>query len=266
MDGFFSASKVFWFLVAPSNLLALLTVLALALRLARRRRAGMACLAVAATGWLVLGFLPVSNYLLNPLEDRFPVHADDGQPITGVLMLGGAEIPEVGLARGMPAYGDAAERAIALGGLARQYPDARLVFVGGSGRLFPMGSGLESRMTRLTLPLLGIPADRVAFEENSRNTAENAQFAKAMLDPRPGERWLLLTSAFHMPRAMGAFRKVGFPVIAYPVDFRTADDRLDVPYDRVTTNLDMTDVAVKEWVGLLVYYLSGKTSALFPAP
>lgn len=267
MDSFFTASKILWFLAAPSNALVLLAALGLVLYALRLRRAGGALVVLGMAGVLVFGFSPAANHLISPLEERFPQFVDDGTPVTGVVLLGGAEVPGIGLARGTPAFADAGERAIAFGALARRYPDARLAFVGGSGSIRADGQGLEAKMMRQTLGDLGIPEARVEFEEKSRNTAENAAFAKALLHPKPGERWLLVTSAFHMPRAMGSFRKVGFPVTAYPVDFRTAGPHaLGQTFSPAATGLDMTDVAMKEWVGLVAYYLSGKTSALFPAP
>ncbi|MFG1248607.1 YdcF family protein [Xanthobacter flavus] len=266
MDSFFTLSKLFWFAIAPSNALVLLGGLGLVLALARTRRAGMGLLAVSVIGWAVLGFSPIANYLLNPLEERFPIYRGDA-PVTGVIILGGAEVPEVGLARGVPAFANAGERAIAFGALARKHPEARLAFIGGSGQLFSDGVASEARMMQMTLPDLGIAPDRVEYEVNSRNTAENAEFAKEMLKPSPGERWLLVTSAFHMPRAVGCFRKAGFDVVPYPVDFRTiGPSQLNDTFSRAASGLDVADVSVKEWVGLVAYYLSGKTSALFPAP
>lgn len=266
MDSFFAASKLFWFLVAPSNLLMLLGCLGFLLALVGGRRWGLRLLAVSVVGWAVLGLSPVSNYLLNPLEERFPIYRGD-TPVTGIILLGGAEMAEVGIARGVPAYANAGERAIAFGALARKYPDARLVFSGGNGKAFSDDGLSEARMTMIALPELGIAPERVEFEGNSRNTAENALFSKELLKPKPGERWLLVTSAFHMPRAVGCFRKVGFDVIPYPVDFRTiGPDQLNVTFSRTAVGLDMADVSIKEWVGLVAYYLSGKTSALFPAP
>lgn len=267
MDSFFTVSKVFWFLAVPSNIPFLLVAAGLVLLLAKRVRAGTMLVLASVVFTGVFGFSPIANYLMSPLEERFPQFHDDGGPLAGIILLGGAEEPEIGLARGQPAFSEAAERAIAFGALARRYPQAQLAFVGGSGRLFPDGSALEARMMRMTMPDLGIAPERVVFEENSRNTAENAAFARALLKPEPGERWLLVTSALHMPRAMGCFRKAGFDVVAFPVDFRTiGPDQLDEGFSRFWMGLARTDAAVREWVGLVVYYLSGKTSALFPAP
>ncbi|MDI4666989.1 YdcF family protein [Xanthobacter autotrophicus] len=267
MDSFFTASKVLWFLAVPSNLLVILAALGLVMLGLRLRRAGAALVTIAVAGWLVFGFSPASSFILSPLEERFPLFTDDGTPVTGIIMLGGSEKPDIGNARGVPTFGEAGERPIAFAALSRRYPQARLAFVGGSGRLVRNDEAVEAHMIRMSLPDLGIPEARVEFEEKSRNTAENAEFARAVLKPKPGERWLLVTSAAHMPRAVGCFRKVGFDVVAYPVDFQTiGPDRLDEPFSRAADGLDKTDMGVREWVGLVVYYVTGKTSALFPAP
>ena len=113
----------------------------------------------------------------------------------------------------------------------------------------------------------GIPRARFQVEERSRNTVENAVYSKALAAPKPGERWLLVTSAYHMPRAIGAFRKAGFDVDAYPVDYRTAGaEDLLIPFEDAASGLRRTDIAAREWIGLLAYRLVGRTDALFPGP
>ena len=120
---------------------------------------------------------------------------------------------------------------------------------------------------RLFFGQQGLDLRRITFEDRSRNTVENALFSKALVQPKPGERWLLVTSAHHMPRSVGVFRAAGFPVEAFPVDYRTrgAIDLLR-PFSTLGDGLRRTDTAMREWVGLLVYRLSGRTEALFPAP
>ena len=114
---------------------------------------------------------------------------------------------------------------------------------------------------------LGIPHDRISAEEQSRNTIENAVFSRLIANPQPGERWILVTSAFHMPRAIAVFRAAGFPIEAYPVDYRTRGPIDAVrPFDVMSIGLRRTDTALHEWLGLLGYRLTGKTSELFPAP
>ena len=114
---------------------------------------------------------------------------------------------------------------------------------------------------------LGVPPDRITLESRSRNTAENAVYSKALVAPKPGERWLLVTSAMHMPRAIGAFREAGFPVEAYPVDYKTNGwQDLGSLVGSLSAGLRQTDTALHEWIGLIAYRLTGKSSALLPAP
>ena len=127
--------------------------------------------------------------------------------------------------------------------------------------------GNEAEYALAMFESFGIARERLVAEDKSHNTVENARFSKALADPKPGERWLLVTSAYHMPRAIGIFRQAGFPVEAYPVDWRTrgAID-LMMPFDSLTGGLRRTDTAVREWVGLFAYWITGQSAALFPAP
>ena len=114
---------------------------------------------------------------------------------------------------------------------------------------------------------LGVAHERITAEEQSRNTIENAVFSRLLADPKPGERWVLVTSASHMPRAIAAFRAAGFPVEAYPVNWYTQGRRDAAKlFTSFAGGLAMTDYAVHEWFGLAAYWLTGRTSELFPAP
>ena len=124
--------------------------------------------------------------------------------------------------------------------------------------------GVEAPFAVRQLEALGVARDRITAEEQSRNTIENAVFARLIANPKPGERWLLVTSAYHMPRAMAAFRAAGFPVEAYPVDWRTrGSNDLVRPFASLSEGLRRTDTAVHEWIGLFAYRLSGKTELIF---
>jgi len=162
--------------------------------------------------------------------------------------------------------GQAAERLLAAVDLYRRYPTARIVFTGGSGNVV-FGGPPESGMAARFLQSLGVPRERIEVESRSRNTMENAVNTKRLVEPKPGERWLLITSAAHMPRAMGLFREAGFFVEAYPVDWQTGGWR-----DIATQSLSLLggfvhlDNAAHEWVGLVVDRINGRTSTLFPGP
>jgi uncharacterized SAM-binding protein YcdF (DUF218 family) len=148
----------------------------------------------------------------------------------------------------------------------RRYPNARILFSGGSGALID-DADAEASFAVLLLESFGIARNRITLEDRSRNTVENAVFSKAIVQPKSGERWLLVTSAYHMPRAIGVFRKAGFPVEPYPVDLRRppAEGGLR-PFATIVNGLWRTDTAVHEWVGLAVYWLTGRSSELFPVP
>ena len=263
---FFILSKTVGFLAYPSNAFVLLGLLGLVLLATRLRRAGMWLMAASLVLLAIGGWSPLGNILIAPLEQRFPPWDASRGPPDGIIVLGGAISPEVSAARNEPQLNEAAERVLAFATLARRYPNSRLVYTGGSGALVN-NEAKEADHAAALLERLGIPSARVEIERRSRNTAENAAFTKALVQPKPGERWLLITSAAHMPRSIGIFRKVGFPVEAYPVDWRTDGDDSDMaPFDSISSGLPRLDVAAREWVGLIVYWLAGKTSALFPGP
>ncbi len=179
-------------------------------------------------------------------------------------MLGGAQDQAITAARGTLALTDAAERMVEGLALAYRYPEARLVFTGGSGRLFP-GDASESAVNELFVDLMALDPARVVLEDRSRNTWENARFTRELVEPQAGETWLLVTSARHMPRSMGIFRQIGWPVVPWPVDYRTGDDG-PVLQTEVSSRLTELDDAAREWLGLLFYRLMGRTDGLFPAP
>lgn len=262
---FFYASKLLWLILQPSNLLLLLLAAALlGLGLGGRRFAGR--LLVAATTVLVAGgLLPVGEWLLLPLENRFPAPPELPARIDGVIVLGGATNVPVVEGRGGVELEAPADRLTALIELGRRYPDARLVFTGGSARIVGDATS-EAEVARLFYQRQGFDAARILFEDASRDTFENAVLSRRLVDPAPDQRWLLVTSASHMPRAVGVFRAAGWPVVAYPVDFRTTGRwRLWAGLD-VAQRLKELDEAVKAWIGLAAYRLSGRTDALLPAP
>ena len=263
---FFPLSKILGFFAIPSNLVISIGLLGLLLLPTRFARAGRVLAFASLIVLAILGLSPVGNALMIPLEDRFPRwDATRGAP-DGIIVLGGAISPDVSAARDDVALNEAAERLTVAAELARRYPAARIVFSGGSGALI-YDEGTEAPFALRLLEDLGIPHARILLENRSRNTVENAIFSKALIQPKPGERWLLVTSAHHLPRAIGVFRKMGFSVEAYPVDWRTrgAADALR-PFATLGDGLRRSDTAVREWVGLAVYWLTGRSSALFPGP
>ena len=263
---FFFLSKILGFFALPSNVLIVLGLVGVALAVFRGGRAGGKLIVASLILLAILGFSPLSNALMLPLEQRFPPwDASRGAPV-GIIVLGGAFDTIVSATREDIPLTDAAERMTASAALARQYPQARLIFTGGTGTLVYDGP-TEGELARRFYASLGIPADRITIEEESRDTAENAVLTKPLANPKPGERWLLVTSAYHMPRSIGAFRRVGFAVEAYPVDYRTRGiEDLARPFPSLGEGLRRGDTAMREWIGLLMYRMAGRTSELFPGP
>ena len=263
---FFLLAKVLGFFSMPSNVLMSLGVIGMVLMASRFARAGRRIAVTALILLGVAGWSPFGNAIILPLEERFPAwDASHGAP-AGIISLGGALDTVVSPVRGEVALNEAAERMTAIAELARRFPDARIVFSGGSGRIILDGVSEASLAARL-FASFGIAKERIALEDKSRDTDENGRFTKELVQPKPGERWLLVTSAHHMPRAVGVFRAAGFPVEAFPVDYRTrgAIDLLR-PFSTLGDGLRRTDTAMREWVGLVIYRLVGRTDELFPKP
>lgn len=264
---FFYLSKIGYFFVQPSNVLVALVVLGLFLLLSRRlRRWGLRGVWLGAAGLVICGFSPAANYLIVPLEDRFSRPEALGV-YDGVIILGGAVDTVVTGARGDLALTLSAERLTVAAWLARELPDAKIIHTGGQGVLIS-GQVSESEGASRLFQDFGIAPDRILLEDASRNTWENAVLTKQLVNPQPGQNWLLVTSAYHMPRSIGVFRTAGWTGITpYPVDFRTrgAIDR-GLGFNGASKGLRRFDIGFREWVGMVVYWLSGRSNALFPGP
>ncbi|CCQ73779.1 YdcF family protein [Magnetospira sp. QH-2] len=260
---FFYASKIFWFLVGPLNLTFLLVLIGGLLLWTRWFRLGRGLIVGAL---LIIGFVsvvPLGPWLVVSLEDRF-VPPTGLEAVDGIIVLGGVISGPLSEARGQVALGSAAERLTVLPGLAQRYPEATIVFTGGSGDPFDQ-SRKEADYLRPLLVSMGMDPGRVILENQSRNTWENATRTREKVQPGEGSKWLLVTSAIHMPRAMGCFRQAGWSVIAYPVDYGTRGGEDIAPSWNPGIGFGALSAGLHEWLGLLFYYLTDRTNALFPA-
>jgi len=262
---FLFVSKLFSALFTASNVLVVVALAGAIALLLRWRRLGTVLVSTAALAFVLLGFGPVGSILTRPLEDRFPRPSASMPEPTGIIVLGGI-IGSPTLPRGAISLTQDGERLSETAILAHRYPNARIVVSGGTyGR--PEEES-EATIAKRFLTDLGVEESRIVTEWRSLSTAENAAFTRELIMPRPGERWVLVTSASHMPRAVGTFRHAGFPVIPYPVGYTTAglsDDYWGIRLE-VSTNLVRVDVAVHEWLGLIAYRLTGRIDELVPGP
>jgi len=231
-------SKVLWLMAAPTSALVLISASAALWAALGRSKWAVWLAAAAACGLVIAAFTPIGLVLTMLLEHRFDFSPPNSQaPPDGIIVLAGSGY-----------YGIDAVPA-----LSRDYPEARIVF-----------SGFSATALNKFARLGGDPA-RVYVESRSRTTFEDALYSAALLKPKPGEKWLLVTSALHMPRAVGCFRAAGFQVQPYPVGMKTEGPlfALDVTGSVAFLYLDF---AGKEWIGLTAYRLMGRTDALFPGP
>jgi uncharacterized SAM-binding protein YcdF (DUF218 family) len=257
-------SKAADFFSVPSNAIASLAALGLLLMLLRRP-SGVIVAAGALAALAVAALTPLGNILLIPLEQRFPEMRFPDQGIDGIIVLGGSYDAQSHSYQSPIIIDEDAGPMPIIVDLARRYPKAQIVFSGGTDPSIPGPS--EAAMVKQYFISFGIAADRISIEERSGTTEENARFTADLIHPAPSSRWLLLTSAYHMPRAMGTFRKAGFNVIAFSAGQRThGSQELWWRATNATDNLRRVDVAVHEWLGLLDYRLAGYSDEWFAGP
>lgn len=254
-----------FFVVAKLGGLALrletwLLIAALVALFARHARVQRSASGVLVGALLGIGGLPLGDMMLRPIEARVPMAGDPGA-IDGIIVLGGGEDLPASRHWAQPEMGEGGDRYLAALALARRYPEARLLFTGGSGRLRDVGGGekmTEADVAAQVFAAQGIAPERLLLESRARNTAENARLAHALAAPGAEERWALITSAFHMPRAVESFAAAGWgEVIPVPVDYRTRSSADALGWN-LSRNLELMNIAIREWVGRAAYAATGR--------
>ncbi|NHO20659.1 YdcF family protein [Acetobacter oeni] len=229
-----------------------------------RFRSGRFLIMAAASGLAICLVFPVDQWAIRPLDDRFPQVKMPPAHIDGIIVLGGSVDDVTSEDRQTPVTGTAGDRLTTFAILARHYPNAKLLFTGGSGDIV-QGITNEAKWVHILFDGLGLPPDRVIYENHSRTTRENATESFALIHPKPDETWILVTSASHMPRSVGVFRKAGWHIIPWPVGYMSRD-RLKSYTLSLGTRMAILDWAAHEWIGMVAYRAHGWTDALFPGP
>jgi uncharacterized SAM-binding protein YcdF (DUF218 family) len=262
----FVLSKVLWAVFQPSSFIALVLFSGALLFLFRSlRRAAKFLLLSGAFLYILCGYSPLGNWLLIPLEFSVSKAAPselDGA--AGIIVLGGA-VQTGASPDSEPKLNEAANRMTEAVRLATLYPSIPLIFSGGKAELFPSDMETESEAARRFFAQFHIEPPRLRLEDRSRNTAENALYSAKLLQPQPGQKWILVTSAFHMLRAAAHFRARGFQILPWPVDYRSGgwDDFWHF-FPQASEGLRQVDLAAKEWTGLGVAWLRGQIRWTFP--
>jgi uncharacterized SAM-binding protein YcdF (DUF218 family) len=263
---FYIFSKLFWLVFDPLALGIILLALAGVMRMLRFRRLALAGAVLSGLILSVTSFTTIGAWALSPLETRFPM-PEPPERIAGIIVLGGGLNAQTSGATGRYDLNDAGDRYTEAMRLARLYPDARVVITGGVGNIDGVGEGDGVTGARL-LTDLGLDPARLITESRSRNTEENAIETEALLAGREGEGpWLLVTSAYHMPRSVGLFRRTGLDILPWPIDHRTPG-RLDAIIDpfQPHANAFLAAMALREWIGLVAYWATGRIDEPFPDP
>jgi len=257
-------SKLLWPLLNPGSLILYGLIAGPVLRLVPPLRGfGLWLTRLCFVLLILVALVPSGTLLMRPLEEFYPV-ADLPDRVNGIILLGGAEQPDLSATRGLPQMNGGAEREFSFIELARRYPEAKLVFTGGVRAARDPSYG-EAEVAREIQLRLGLDPTRVTYEREALNTYENAQNTARLMQPKAGETWLLVTSAVHMPRAMLSFQAVGWPVLPVPVDFHTMPAGHDawLRFDPLG-GLNGLNAAAKEWLGLAYYRILGRTQRFLP--
>ena len=260
---FFVASKILSVVLEPLLHPYLLLLAAGLMRLMKRRRAMRLFIGGAILLPLAYGFLPLSQWPLRHLENAYEIPQLEGKQIDGIVVLGGhTGSGWVSQTRNQAQQGGGADRFTKGVALYLQHPDATLIFSGFSGSLNPRGWD-EAKITRKLADELKLDDVSILYERTSRNTFENAVYSREVAVPQPGDVWVLVTSASHMPRAKGAFAAAGWgDIIAYPVDYHTATSANGS--FRITSGINAVRNWLHEYVGLVVYWATGRSTVLLP--
>lgn len=268
MDPSLALSKLFWMLAEPSSALLLAWLAGSVLLWTRWRHWGRGLVTAAALVTFAVAMFPIGPLLLQPIEDRFPPAVTLPPRVDGVIVLGGVVDDYIIGKRGVPKSmtATASPRLDAFLEIMRRYPLARHIFTGGSITLIN-GRDTEADVVRRIFARIGVDTTRIIFEDRSRNTFENAVFTYELVKPEPDQIWIIITSARHMPRAIGTFRKAGWHnLVAFPVDFATERHEDFQPDFGLGSNLHFVSEALREYIGLLAYHLMDRTDSLFPKP
>ena len=254
----FYVSKIVWLLAQPLSLAFFLSVFGALLGLLGWRRMGSNMALAAALVLFLTLYTTTGNMALQALEDRVPRPQEEPREIACMIVLGGAIENEVMNSRGGIEFNAAADRYTEALRLAIAHPEAKILVSGGDGSFSGRYEG-EAVAAERFFSSYGVPTDRIIKENESRNTWENVQKTKALLEKQGLNDCLLITSAFHMPRATALFEKAGLAVKPWPVDYRTSGTvSPGLDFTQPSLNAQNTSTAVREWLGLIGYRLAGR--------
>ena len=258
----FYLSKIIWVLLNPFNIFVLFTILTIILYLVSFRKLSITIFFINSLYLILISFLPIGNYLIYKIEKEFHSNFIISEKLDGILILGGATNPLMYKEFNEISLNSSAERLIESVTIIKKFKNSKIIFSGGSGVINRPDLG-HSQVARSFYKKIGIDESRIIFEDNSRNTYENILFSKKLANPKKNEKWLLITSASHMRRAMLIGSKINWEFIPYAVDFRTMKKFRFLPSLNLLSNINSFQHGSHEWMGLISYYLMKRTDKIF---
>ena len=258
----FFLSKTLWLLLNPFNLFLLLIFLSLLGKFFNYYRLSKIIFSFILVLFLISVVLPSGSFLIYLLEKNFHSQVNLPEKIDGILILAGATDPFLSKEHKTISLNGSAERLIESVQLINKYPMAKVIFAGGSGSLeYPELS--HSEVAKKFFSLFDIDINKIYFENKSRNTYENILFAKERFNPNINEKWIIVTSAFHLTRAMNIGKKLNWQFIPYATDFKAPKKFLWKFNKNLFINLQEFDLASHEWLGLIYYYYMGRSYKIY---
>ena len=254
----FYLSKILWLIVNPFNIFIFITLFTMFLYLINFRRISLIIYLINFIFIALISFLPIGSYLTYIIEKEFHTNTKIPERVDGILILGGATNPLLFKEFDQISLNGSAERLVESVMIIRKFEKAKVIFSGGSGIVNRSDLG-HSQVVKLFYKKMGVDINKIFFEDKSRNTHENIIYSKKIAKPKKNENWLLITSAFHMKRALLIAEKNNWKFIPYAVDFKNIKEFKLTPNLNLLSNLNSFQSGLHEWLGLVSYYLMGRT-------
>lgn len=258
----FYLSKILWLILSPFNIFIFTTLFSIILYFFNFKRISLSIFLIIFILISLVSFLPIGRYLIFNIEKEYHSFINIPNQVDGILILGGATFPSLFREYGQISLNGSAERLVESVEIINKFKKAKIIFSGGSGVVNRPDLG-HSQVAKSFYNKIGIDKNRILFEDDSRNTYENIIFSKKIANPKNNETWLLITSAYHMKRALLVAQKNNWNIIPYAVDFKNLRDFKLTPNLNLLSNLNSFQEASHEWLGLLYYYLMGRTDKVF---
>ena len=257
----FYLSKVLWLIINPFNILIFLFFLNILFLFLKKNKLRIFLLSLLLILLVSFGIFPAGKYLIYKLEKNYHNSIILSDKVDGILILGGATNPFLSNEYNQIHLNGSAERLVESIKLIIKYSNAKIIFTGGSGFISDIKLD-NAKIANKFFMQVGLDTDKIIFENKSRNTYENILFSKNIAKPKKNEKWLIITSASHMNRAVFVGEKIDWILTPYAVDFNQPKKIKFIPNINILNNFNEMQRGTYEWIGLVAYYLMGRTNRI----